>query len=29
MNIFAPKGDHTLRIINEKGEERVISVMCR
>jgi len=29
MNIFAPKGDHILRIINEKGEERVISVMCR
>ena len=29
MNIFASKGDHTLRIINEKGEERAIMVMCR
>ena len=29
MNIFAEKGNHTLRIINEKGDERVITIICR
>jgi len=29
MNVFAKEGNHTLRIINEKGDERAITVICR
>lgn len=29
MNVFAKEGNHTLRIINEKGDERAITIICR
>ena len=29
MNVFAKEGNHTLRIINEKGDEKAITVICR
>ena len=29
MNIFAAKGEHLLKIINEKGDEKTIKVICQ
>ena len=29
MSVFAPKGEHILRIINEKGDERVIEISVK